>query len=267
MILVDFFEYYFKKVDPGIKDRILSVLPAGMQKNAENMASMFRRNDLEALEFLMRFHEELEQIRAQDPYNCITFNLCDNVCFPFFIDYIWGRLPQDVKEDIEKHLGADGIEDVISKLQAERENRNWFRKRTSSVLTQDDLFSLSEVIALQNFNSGGENSFLNLVYPRIKNIRGKILDGGCGAGFASLVMSQFAEVCGIDACTARLNRAQGIAQLMKQGERSYFPRMLQLIQDELGTLSVEAHFPTAEELLSGNAKEVSFVHGSLDSLP
>lgn len=267
MVLQSFFEFYLDRVDPAVRDRLTSVLPDGVNRDAAGLASMFSRSDMEAMEFLLRFHEELEDIREKDPYNCITFNKSDNVCFPFFIKYIWERLDEAVKQDISAKMGTTDLNEMIFKMQADSEARNWFRKRIAPVLTQEDLFSLNEVIALQNFNSGGEYSFLSLVWPEIKGMRGKFLDGGCGAGFASLMMSQLGDVCGIDACLPRLKRAEGMARIMKNGERQFFQRVLNIIAREMGSLAKEVQFPSAGELLGGKTREIRFDHGSLDTLP
>ncbi|MGE5396817.1 MAG: class I SAM-dependent methyltransferase [Chitinophagales bacterium] len=267
MILKEFFEYYLAKVDPKVKEQLLQLIPADIPRTPENLASMFERFDSEAIEFLLNFHALMGEIRQKDPYNAIIFNNVDNICFPFFIEYIWPRLPGDVRSSIEEHFGTSDVIKIITELEGERDSRNWFRIKISPALTQDDLFSMNNVIALQNFSSGGEYSFLNMVLPRIKNLEGKILDAGCGAGFASLVMSQYLDVFGLDACAERLNRGRVLAGFMKTGETNLFGRVLNLIAAEHGAMTGEYGFPGAEELVTGSSRDIEFTQGSLDSLP
>ncbi|MGE5371235.1 MAG: methyltransferase domain-containing protein [Solirubrobacterales bacterium] len=266
MILEQFFAYYLEYTSPAVRDRILGTLPAGVSRDAKGMAGMFGRNDAEALDFLLRFHNELNDIRENDLYNCIVFDLADNVCFPFFIDYVLNQVPAEARGRFEADFGTKDLDEIVKLMRENRDRRNQFRKQIASLLTQEDLFTLNEVIALQNFSSGGEYSFLNLAYPDIKDIRGKVLDAGCGAGFASLVMSQSLNVTGVDACLPRVNRAQGLADLLKAGQRDFFARMLKLIEVEMGTLACEVHFPQVDELLTRDAGQVSFNQCALDSI-
>ncbi|MGE5422292.1 MAG: hypothetical protein ACM3QW_03440, partial [Ignavibacteriales bacterium] len=80
MILEQFFTYYFDRVGPEISGQLMGVMPEGMDRTPDNLAAMFRQNDVEALDFLLRFHTALDKIKADDPCNCITFNNADNVC-------------------------------------------------------------------------------------------------------------------------------------------------------------------------------------------
>jgi SAM-dependent methyltransferase len=129
------------------------------------------------------------------------------------------------------------------------------------------LFRLNEVIALQNFSSGGESSFLKYVYPHVQSVSGRVLDAGCGAGFATMVMSQFADVFSIDACKPRLERATALSNMMRKGEKEFFPGVIKLIEEELGDLAENVHLNVTENLLNGEPRKVEFTAGSIDALP
>ncbi len=266
MILKQFFDYYFSQVDSDVL-----ALYSGLVEETTDLPSVyaetFARNDEEAIEFLLKFHKATTNLRNQKLNQAILFNVHNNVCFPFFVDYIWQRMTAEQKENLFKLSNKENLEEVIEVLNSNVELRNWFRKEIGSNLNQDDLFTMNEIIALQNFSSGGEFSFLEYVYPRLKELKGNVLDAGCGAGFATLVMSQYMSVYAIDACKARLERAMALSALMKKGDKQIFPQVIQLIEEELGGINVACEFPTAESLLSGQSQEVRFTEGSIDSLP
>lgn len=266
MILKEFFNYYFSVVDEDVKKVYASLLP-GEENLAEAYAEMFSRHDEEALKFLLDFYSVSFNLCRENPRQAILFNVHNNVCFDFFLGYVWDTLTEEEKKKVFSACNASSYEEVKQKLKDDVALRNWFRKEIGSNLNQNELFTLNEVIALQNFSSGGESSFLQYVYPRIKGKTGKVLDGGCGAGFATLVMSQYMEVYSLDACQARLKRANALAEMMKRGEREVFPQIISLIQKELGGIDVEYEFPNAEKLLSEKPKAVHFTWGSLDNLP
>lgn len=267
MILQQFFQFYLEKVSPQVKKEILDFLPSGTERDAHNLALMFQRSDRDALEFLVKFHFYLEELRKSDPFNCIVFNQSENVCFPFFIGYIWNRISSELRREVMEATGGRDFDQVVDNLRASREMRNWFRSRITPILTQADLFALNDIIALQNFGSGGEYSFLSLVLPEVKEVKGRVLDAGCGAGFSSLVMSQYADVRGIDACGIRVSRARGLAELVKKQDLDFFATALKLMETELGSFVGEVQFPKAEEILFGQIGEVDFQQGSLDDLP
>jgi SAM-dependent methyltransferase len=98
-------------------------------------------------------------------------------------------------------------------------------------------------------------------------MQGRVLDAGCGAGFGTLVMSQYLDVCSVDACRARLERATALSRMMKKGEKEVFPGVIALIEEELGGMAVACDFPSAQQLLSGDSREVVFTEGSIDDLP
>lgn len=266
MILKDFFGYYFTAVDEAVR-RIYEDLLPEEHDLAGSYAEMFSRHDEEALKFLLDFYSVSFKLCRENPKQAILFNVNDNVCFDFFLDYVWNTLAGEEKDKVFSACAVSSYDEVKLKLKKDVALRNWFRREIGQNLDQNDLFTLNEVIALQNFSSGGESSFLQYVYPRIKEKTGKVLDGGCGAGFATLVMSQYMEVYSLDACQARLKRANALAEMMKRGEREVFPQIINLIQKELGGIDVEYDFPSAEKLLSEKPKNVHFTWGSLGKLP
>ncbi|MBO8158347.1 class I SAM-dependent methyltransferase [Thermosyntropha sp.] len=266
MILQDFFNYYFAAVDDEVYQIYRDMLPdAGDMAGA--YAEMFSRTDPEALSFLLKFYPTVSRLRCEKPEQAILFNVNNNICFDFFLDYIWNTMTYEEKNKVFEKCSTSHYDEIRSQLKKDVNLRNWFRKEIGSQLNQKELFALNEVISLQNFSSGGEGSFLEYVYPRIKKMQGKVLDAGCGAGFATLVMSQYMEVYSLDACQARLKRANALAEMMKNGENQIFPRVISLIQEELGQIEVSYEFPDAEMLLSGKPKKVEFTWGSLDNLP
>lgn len=266
MILKEFFDYYFARIDKDVLDMYSNLLD-NSQDISSDYADIFSRNDEEAIEFLLKFHRATSKLRNEKVEQAILFNVSNNVCFPFFVSYVWEKTTEEKKQMLLDKSKAQDLVGVIAALNQDVTLRNWFRKEIGSNLSQEDLFTLNEIIALQNFSSGGEFSFLEFVYPRIKELNGNVLDAGCGAGFATLVMSQYMTVYAIDACKARLERAMALSNMMKNGEKEIFPQVIQLIEDELGGIDVVCEFPTAQSLLSGNSKAVNFTEGSIDSLP
>lgn len=266
MILKEFFDYYFRSIDEEVLNQYRQLLP-GVADLAGAYAELFSRSDEEAIAFLLDFHDLSTRLRQDKPEQAILFNVHNNICFPFFIKYIWKVISNSERNKIIKALDSPNLEEIIDKLKDNRDLRNWLRQEIGSSLSQQDLFTLNEIIALQNFSSGGEYSFLKYVYPLVQRMQGKVLDAGCGAGFASLVMSQFLSVHSVDACKARLERAMALSSLMKRGEKEIFPRVIKLIEEELGSIAVQCEFPRAEDLLDGTSREVTFTEGSIDSLP
>lgn len=266
MILREFFDYYFAAVDPEVLN-IYQLLMPGVSDLSSSYETMFSRNDDEAIAFLLKFHRATSALRSSNPHQAILFNVHNNVCFPFFVEYLWEVMSSGDRQKLMQEAGTDNLQEITERLNEDVNLRNWFRKEIGSSLSQQDLFTLNEIIALQNFSSGGEYSFLKYVYPDIQKLDGKVLDAGCGAGFATLVMSQYASVFSIDACKARLERAMALSNMMKKGEKTIFPRVIDLIEEELGGIQVECEFPSADNLLSGTSKEVTFVEGSIDALP
>ncbi len=266
MILEEFFNFYLAHTTPCVRKRITALLPSNLEKSAQGLASMFKRSDVEAFEFQMAFYKAMAEIRQNDSVHCIMFDDSNNICYPFFIEYVWHCLPQSAKDQASAFFGTSELEEIILLLIGNRIARNWFRLNIAACLTQDDLFALNEVIALINFSSGGEYSFLNLVYPTIKNMEGKVLDAGCGTGFASLLMSQHLEVIGIDACRSRLNRARAMADMMSKGKDSFLPRVIRLIETEMGNIIRENKFPSKTGIKENKPHELSFFEGKLDNL-
>lgn len=266
MILKDFFTYYFKVADPGVLQIYRDLLPES-DDLASDYEKMFARNDEEAIAFLLKFHDATNELKRNWPEQAILFNVHGNICFPFFVEYIWKVMDENDRARVLQEAGCDDVDGLTQALNNRTELRNWFRKEIGSSLSQEDLFIMNEIIALQNFSSGGEFSFLKYAYPTIKEAEGKVLDAGCGAGFASLVMSQHMSVYSIDACRARLERGMALSRMMKKGEKEIFPRVISLIEEELGDIAVQCEFPSAEVLLSEPGREITFVEGSIDDLP
>lgn len=266
MILKSFFDYYFQHVEPEVLEIYKQMLPAEGDLAAA-YADMFARSDEEAIAFLLKFYRTTGELRRQNPRQAILFNVYDNVCFPFFFNHIWEIIGAAKRNVVEAKLNCTDSQEIMNSFINDKELRNWFRREIGSTLSQQDLFTLNEVIALQNFSSGGEYSFLQYVYPSVQTMEGRVLDAGCGAGFASLVMSQYMDVFSVDACRARLERATALSNMMKKGEKTVFPQVIKLIEEELGDLGATYHFPTAEELLAGSSKPVNFMECSIDSLP
>ncbi len=266
MILKVFFNYYFQHVDPEVLKLYEDLLPTDGDL-ASAYTDMFSRNDEEAIAFLLDFYRATGELRRQNQQQAILFNVHDNVCFPFFFNHIWQIMGEEKQVAVRNKVDSSDLEEIMARFVNDIDLRNWFRHEIGSALSQQDLFTLNEIIALQNFSSGGEFSFLKYVYPHVQKMQGKVLDAGCGAGFASLVMSQYMEVYSVDACRARLERAMALSSMMNKGEKKVFPRVIKLIEDELGDLVVCCHFPSAEDLLSGSSREVVFTECSIDSLP
>jgi SAM-dependent methyltransferase len=266
MILEQFFNYYFHSIDEDTLKQYRELLPNATDL-AGAYAELFSRNDEDAIAFLLNFHDLTARLCQKKPEQAILFNVHDNVCFPFFMEYIWKAISNEERKKIQEASGSQDIKEITTRLQDDLALRNWFRQEIGSSLGQEDLFTLNEIIALQNFSSGGEYSFLKFVYPQVQKMQGRVLDAGCGAGFASLVMSQYLTVHSIDACKTRLERAMALSSMMKRGEKEIFPRVIKLIEEELGIMRIHCEFPSTEDLLAGKSQEVQFTEGSIDNLP
>lgn len=267
MILRDFFEFYFDAVNEETREFYRRLLP-GTGDMVHDYTEVFRRNDDDSIAFLLKFYRETAALRDRDRRQAILFNVSENVCFPFFFKFVWERMSAENKARVIEKIGSDDIDRICEAFDGNIILRNWFCREIGHELDQDELFTMNEVIALQNFSSGGEPSFLQFAYPYMSKIEGgRILDAGCGAGFATLVMSQYADIYSVDACRSRLERARALSHMMKKGEKDVFPGVLQLMHDELGVMTVEYDFPSAEQLLAGSSNEVFFHEGSIDSLP
>ncbi|MEA1962344.1 MAG: methyltransferase domain-containing protein [Bacillota bacterium] len=266
MILKEFFDYYFGVIEPEVLSLYQGLMP-GTADLSSAYEEMFARNDEESIAFLLDFYRATAALRSEKPEQAILFNVHENVCFPFFVKYIWDVMQPNEKAKVKEQAGTDDIDAICKAFNDNRDLRNWFRGEIGSSLRQEDLFTMNEIIALQNFSSGGESSFLRFAYPYFRDMQGRVLDAGCGAGFATLVMSQYLDVYSVDACKARLERATALSHMMKQGEKKVFPGVIDLIQEELGGMAVECDFPSAEQLLSGDSSEVFFTEGSIDQLP
>lgn len=234
---------------------------------AAALTERLTKHNHEAIELTLRFNDVTRKVREKYPQEVIVFNIDDNVCFPFFVEFVWNNIDQKGKDLIKDEFGADDCGQLVDVLRSSRDMRNRFRNKVSSNLHQEDLFALNEVISLQCFSSGGEYSFLKLVYPRLRELEGRVLDAGCGAGFASLVMGQYFQVDSIDASRHRVERAASLARMMEEGDRHIFPQVIELIQTELGEMLHDVEFPSVDQLLSGGYRGIKFHCGSLDNLP
>jgi len=266
MILERFFDFYLERISPELRQQLLALLTPEKAQSSGELAGMFRRDDPEALEFLLNFHLRMADIRCQEPEYCIMFDDPQNICFPFFIGYVLEHLPESIQKQAYEHFGTSRMEAIVEQLTKSADARNWFRENISCSLEQEHLFALSEVIALINFSSGGEYSFLNLVYPGIKEMTGLVLDAGCGMGFSSLIMSRYTDVVAVDACLSRLHRARGLAVKMADSD-SEVRRLLNLIKTEMGEMNREKAGVHIEEVLQRPQGEIRFLNASLDKLP
>ncbi|CFW97590.1 S-adenosyl-L-methionine-dependent methyltransferase-like [Syntrophomonas zehnderi OL-4] len=266
MILKEFFDYYFQQVDEDVLKIFQDLLPS-RENLADAYAEMFSRNDEESIAFLFEFYHTTRKLRETNPGQAILFNTHDNICFPFFVNYIWQVINKEQKEMIYRYTGTCNLDEIINCFNNDIKLRNWFRQEIGVYLGQEDLFNLNEIVSLQNFSSGGEYSFLKYVYPHVQKMQGRVLDAGCGAGFATLIMSQYMDVYSVDACRARLERAMALSNMMNNGHKDVFPQLIKLIEEELGLMEVYCEFPLADELLHGCATPAAFSHGSIDSLP
>lgn len=265
-MLRKFFDYYFNQVDHEVLNLYKNLIP-DCHDLAGSYAEIFTRNDEESINFLLDFYRATAELRHHNQQQSILFNTHDNICFPFFVEQVWNMLDEKNKAAVAARVGNDEIAAIIPAFTSDVELRNWFRQNIAVDLGQDDLFSLNEVIALQNFSSGGESSFLQYVYPHVQKVEGRVLDAGCGAGFATMVMSQFADVFSIDACKPRLERATALSNMMRKGEKDFFSGVFKLIEDELGDLAENVHLNATEDLLKGEPRQVEFTVGSIDALP
>lgn len=265
-MLRKFFDYYFERVDQDVLQLYQQLMP-DCKDLAESYAAIFTRNDEESINFLLDFYRATADLRHKIPQQSILFNTHDNICFPFFVEQVWNMLDEQGRAAVAARVGNDDINAIVAAFTSDVALRNWFRQEIAVNLGQNDLFSLNEVIALQNFSSGGESSFLKYVYPHVQKVNGRVLDAGCGAGFATMVMSQFADVYSIDACQPRLERATALSNMMRKGEKGFFTGVFALIDEELGDLAENVHLNVSAELLNGKPRQVEFTVGSIDALP
>ena len=151
MILREFFDYYFNSVEPDVLSIYQQLMP-GVSDLSSSYESMFSRNDDEAIAFLLKFHQATSELRNSKPHQAILFNVHNNVCFPFFVEYLWKVMSPSDREKLVQQAGTDSLEDITARLNDDVELRNWFRREIGSVLSQQDMFTLNEIIALQNFS-------------------------------------------------------------------------------------------------------------------
>lgn len=270
MILKQFFDYYFKAINPDVANLYQSMLP---EKNDLALAysNMLVNHDEEALFFLLKFYQQTSRLRLNNPQQAIAFCEPNNICFPFFVEYIWHAIDENSRSKMSTTLGVTDIDKISTQLNSDPHLRNWFRSIITKSLTQPVLFSLNEITALQNYSSGGELSFVRFALPHYQTMSGRMLDAGCGTGFGTLIMSQYFDVCAIDACTPRLERAKAFINLyrnlVKKEKNTLFAEMIRLIEKELGDMTVDYQFPSLDQLLTLNLKDVRFLKGGLDYLP
>lgn len=266
MITKDFFTFYFNAVRPEVRNLYASLKPE--ENNlADAFTQILMKHDQESIEFTLRFNDITRQVRDKYPQEVILFNVHDNICFPFFVDFVWNNVDSSTRNLIKKSYGVDECDHLVKVLKADRDMRNDFRLNIGNKMNQEQLFALNEIISLQCFSSGGEYSFLKLAYPLLKELNGRVLDAGCGAGFASLVMGQHLQVNSIDASRSRVERAASLAQMMAAGDEKIFPRVMNLVKTELGELLQDVEFPDIDNLTAGTGKDIEFHCGSLDNLP
>jgi len=263
-MLEEFLSFYLSQVSPEVMGRLAAILPNKGEDLTRGLVEMFTRTDREALGFQLDFFTLMAEVRHKDPRNCIMFDDSENICYPFFIHYAWLKLPLDARRQARNYFKTDDVERVISELRKRKEARDYFRFHLAPRLTQEDLFVLNELIALINFSSGGESSFLTLVYPHLRQLRGKVLDAGCGAGLASLIMSQHLDVVGVDACRPRINRARMMADLITIDEQALLSRIYELIRIETGEITGRGFLKQPDNLVP--RRKVEFLNRSLDDL-
>lgn len=264
-VLKTFFDFYLPRIEPGLAESLLALLPHSFEKSSLGLAEIFCGGSTEHIEFLLRFHEEMMKIRRSHPNECIMFDDPDNVCYPFFVKYAVESVQSPVRKLIAERFGSEDTDLIAWQLAGNIEHRNWFRINVASTMQEEDYFRLSEVIALINFTSGGEYSFINLVLPEVREWQGRILDAGCGMGFSSLAMSRHLEVAAVDASVTRLNRARSLyAAIDAPG---MIGRLTGILEAEMGEMQREKGRTSIEEILKGERRNVEFIKASLNDLP
>ncbi|NLU47534.1 MAG: hypothetical protein GXX02_06115, partial [Syntrophomonadaceae bacterium] len=74
MILREFFDYYFRAVDPEVLAMYQNLMP-GVRDLAGSYEELFSRNDDEAIAFLLDFYRLNSDLRNQNPEQAIIFNV------------------------------------------------------------------------------------------------------------------------------------------------------------------------------------------------
>lgn len=266
MDIKDFLGFYFNAVETHTRVLYSRLLP-GSTDLAGDFSALLERSDTVALEFMLDFYSLGRQLLKQRPDQAILFNVAGNVCFGYFAAVLLDSLDSRQHSQVRKLTGRRAQSAIVECLRQELVIRNRLRNALNLRLEESRLLALNEIIALQNFSSGGEHSFLRYAAPILQELPGPLLDAGCGTGLSSLVMSGRMDVIGLDASRIRLVRAEAMRAALEEGNRAIVNRLLELIQLELGDLSISCRFPSGEELLSRPGNHLQFMEGRLDRLP
>ena len=104
MILEQFFNYYFQSIDGDTLKQYRELLPSTTNL-AGAYADLFSRSNEEAIAFLLDFHDLTARLRQQKPEQAILFNVHNNICFPFFMEYIWKVISKQERLKIQEASG------------------------------------------------------------------------------------------------------------------------------------------------------------------
>lgn len=262
----DFFSFYFASVKPEIRQAYAGLLEND-QDLSGNCGRMMLNSGEDALRFLLRFYYTGRRLLQEEPRQAILFNICGNICFDYFTRLFLEALGSKELEEIKDRTGQENIPGMVNAFRKDVRLRNWFRKGYSQGLNQASILNLNELIALQNYSSGGEYSFLKYALPAIRDLDGPMLDAGCGSGFAAQVMSRYMTVYAIDASRVRLARARAMSQALAAGKTDTVNQLLELIQLELGALEPDESCLLEPGILSTGTDSPVFIEGRLDRLP
>ena len=188
-------------------------------------AEWFFAKDKTAFAQQLDFFDAIAEIKAQGLWRQqgIIFDVPDNICFPFFIHYVSRKMLPEAN--------TTSFNEKTTMLQESVSERNRLRRQFFNTIDPQIAQDLNEIVALQNFSSGGEGMFSHFFSGKTYPFRDKsILDAGCGSGFISLFMASVGgHVVGVDTSQIKINRGLAVRNALKNGHHDILERWGQLI--------------------------------------
>jgi SAM-dependent methyltransferase len=204
--LIEFYLAALSRLEPQSAARLNCLLASH-----EPPSALFLSHEPRTIPILLSFFKEMAALESS---RRLVFDVHGNICWDFFA------------RQLLLYLGWPGDPDTLRPDTAEGiAHRNATRRWLSHHLDATQFQLLEEFVAIQGFSSGGEALFLRYVWPRLQiflqqSSRPRMLDAGCGSGYASLVMSTARESGVIFSVDSSEIRQARFAALLKYLERT-----------------------------------------------
>ncbi len=208
------------------------------------------------------YYEILNEIQSQKEF-ILSYNERHSLIYPYIVKKIFSLFSEEGQRRIFDEAGTSDTKNLIGLMKESVEMRNAFKNVFLEEITGPILSFLYSIVYLMGFSSGGESSFLERVWPKIKGWGGHILDAGGGSGFAGLIVSVRGPVTYIDFSTLRAKRAKAICETAASNV-DFFNKLLDLIDRESGVFGQKLDRGLIPKLTGG---EINFRSGDLTDLP